>query len=228
MIDRPAPILCWVTALERMTIHAGDLRRAVDWLVERVETAAQAGVSLVQIREPALDAASLHHLVGRCVGAVERTPCRVVVNDRSDIVLTAGAHGVHLREDSVSPEAVRRLMPAPFLVGRSVHSAADAARLARTRAVDYLIFGTVFPTPSKHPHHPVAGVAALRDVARAAAPVPVLAIGGVTIQNAAEIARTGAAGVAGMGLFLESPESPSFADTASQLRRAFERSPVTN
>jgi thiamine-phosphate pyrophosphorylase len=226
MTARETPTVCWVTALQKSTPPGEDPNHAADRLVEQVKAAALAGVSLVQIREPALEPAALHRLVVRCVGAVNGTPCRVVVNDRSDVVLSAGAHGVHLREDSMAPEAIRQILPPPFLVGRSVHSVADAGRLARTGAVDYLIFGTVFPSPSKPAEHPAAGVAALREAVVAAAPVPVLAIGGITIQNAAEIAGTGAAGVAGMGLFLESPDAASLRETLSRVRRAFQQAHV--
>jgi thiamine-phosphate diphosphorylase len=226
MTARVTPTVCWVTTLQKMAAPGEDPHHAADRLAEQVNAAALAGVSLIQIREPALQTASLHRLVIRCVRAVNGTPCRVVVNDRCDIVLSAGAHGVHLREDSMAPEAVRRLLPPPLLVGRSVHSVADAGRLARTGTVDYLIFGTVFPSPSKPAEHPVAGVAALREVVDAAAPVPVLAIGGVTVQNAAEIASTRAAGVAGMSLFLDSPDAPSLRETLSRLRHAFQQAPV--
>jgi thiamine-phosphate diphosphorylase len=222
VIERGKPVLCMVTALNRMSPSAESADFASDRLVERVHAAARAGVSLIQVREPALDGGGLHTLVVRCRRAVDGTGCRVVVNDRSDVALGAGADGVHLREDSIAPAVVRRLVVEPLLVGRSVHSAEDAARVAATGSVDYLIFGTVFPTRSKRVGQPVSGVAALRDAVRAAAPVPVLAIGGVTKQNAGEVADAGAAGVAAISLFAdEVAEASQLAETVTYVGAAF-------
>lgn len=124
---------------------------------------------------------------------------RVVVNDRVDIALACGAAGVHLRGDSVPASAVRTIAPAKFLIGRSVHSVADA--LAAGAGVDYLLAGTVWPTAAKPPGRPVLGVDGLAAIVQAAA-VPVLAIGGVTWDRVGEVAARGGAGIAGIGLFM--------------------------
>jgi thiamine-phosphate diphosphorylase len=121
----------------------------------------------------------------------------VVVNDRLDVALAAGAHGVHLKSSSYPPARVRAITPAGFLVGRSIHSAQDAIGLSAT--VDYVIFGTVFPSSSKPGRTPV-GPAALAE-AVLATPIPVLAIGGVSAETAELVAEAGAAGIAGIGLF---------------------------
>jgi thiamine-phosphate diphosphorylase len=92
---------------------------------------------------------------------------------------------------------VRLIAPSGFLVGRSIHRPEDAA--AAGRSADYLMFGTVFETPSK-PGRTPAGCAALAAAVRAT-PVPILAVGGVTERTAADVARSGAAGVAAIGLF---------------------------
>lgn len=170
-----------------------------DALVACVAAAAQAGVHLVQIRERDLEGGPLTGLVRRCVEAVRGTGARVLVNDRLDVALAAGAHGVHLPAHGLPAPRVRAVTPRGFLVGRSVHHATEAARVAAEGGIDYLVFGTVFPTSSK------AGVApaGLRGLAAAAAAVglPVLAIGGVTLDHASGIARTGAAGAAAIRLF---------------------------
>ena len=170
-----------------------------DALVARVGAAALAGVHLVQIREPHLEGAALRALVERCVDAVRMTRTRIIVNDRLDVALAAGAHGVHLRGDSMPAARVRRVTPPGFLVGRSVHDATEAAGAAEQGGVDYLIFGTVFATPSK-PDRQVAGVSGL-GAAVAATAVPVLAIGGITRERLSEVSRTGAAGWAAIRLF---------------------------
>jgi thiamine-phosphate pyrophosphorylase len=122
------------------------------------------------------------------------------VNDRLDVALAAGAAGVHLRGDSVAPSRVRKIVPAGFIVGRSVHSVAEA--MAAAPDVDYLIAGTIWPSPSKPPDRAAAGPGLLRRIARSAG-VPVLAIGGVTLERMPEIASAGAAGAAAIGLFMD-------------------------
>jgi thiamine-phosphate pyrophosphorylase len=186
-------VICLVTDRGRFA------REPEEELVLQVRAAAAAGVHLVQVRERELATRDLLHLVGRCVEAARGTSTRVLVNDRVDVALAAGAHGVHLPANGLPPSRLRRLVPPGFIVGRSVHDADEAARVAADGGVDYLIFGTVFPTSSK-PGAAAVGVVALR-AAVAAAPVPVLAIGGVTLDRLSGIAATGAAGFAAIGLF---------------------------
>jgi thiamine-phosphate pyrophosphorylase len=169
-----------------------------DALVDRVSAAARAGIHLIQIRERDLDARPLMRLVERSVRAVRGTRARVVVNDRLDVALAAGAHGVHLPGSGVPAARVRRHVPAGFLVGRSIHAIDEAAEAG----VDYLIFGTVFETPSK-PGVSAAGVDALHAVA-AATTTPVLAVGGMALARLEAVARAGAAGFAAVGLFVDS------------------------
>jgi thiamine-phosphate diphosphorylase len=171
-----------------------------------VRAAARAGVHLVQVRERDLDGGPLTRLVASCVDAVRGTGTRVLVNDRLDVALAAGAHGVHLRADSFSARRARASAPSPFLIGRSVHSLAEAVAAADEGAADYLIFGTVYETSSK-PGRPVAGVAELASVA-AATPLPVLAIGGITPARIEEVMAAGASGVAGISMFDTSGRVP--------------------
>ncbi len=189
-----------------------------DALVEEVRAAARAGAHLIQIREPALEAGHLARLVQSCVEIVAGTRARVIVNDRLDVALAARAHGVHLRETSIPPREVRTICPAGFLVGRSVHTAEDAARLGRDGGLDYLIFGAVFPTPSK-PGAPAVGLDSLRQAVQGTT-VPVLAIGGVNAKNAADIGETGAAGLAAIRWWTASRQE-TVARAAHDLSAAF-------
>jgi thiamine-phosphate pyrophosphorylase len=193
--------------------------RAEDALVERVAAAARAGVDLVQIRERDLDARDLCRLVTRCVEATQGTHTRVLVNDRLDVAMAAGAHGVHLRADSVPASRVREIVSPGFLVGRSVHDARQAAAIATAGGVDYLLFGTVFVTSSK-PGVPAAGVEELTRAAAASA-VPVLAIGGVTLESVHRLGRSGAAGIAAIGLFAEAAPD-KLPDIVAQVSRTFQ------
>ena len=170
-------------------------------LVERIRAAAGAGAHLVQIRQPALEGGALTWLVRDAVSAVRGTGARILVNDRLDVALAAGAHGVHLRGDSVHASRVRSIAPSGFLIGRSVHARDEAAHAARDGGLDYLLFGNVFETASK-PGASAAGTAALAAVC-AAVSLPVLAIGGMTPDRLVAVARSGAAGFAAIGLFSE-------------------------
>jgi thiamine-phosphate diphosphorylase len=174
-------------------------------VVARAAWAARAGVHLVQVRERDLEGRSLTDLVARCVAAVRGTRARVVVNERFDVALAAGAHGVHLRAGSMAAARVRAAAPPGFLIGRSVHAPEEAADAGAAGALDYLIFGTVFATGSK-PGRAPAGLAALA-AAVAAARVPVLAVGGVTPDKLREVAATGAAGFAAIGMFAAASEA---------------------
>jgi len=166
-------------------------------LVAQVRAAAAAGVQLVQLRERDLDGRELFDLAVRVVAAVAGTSTRVVINDRLDVALAAGAHGVHLRASSFPPARVRRLAPPGFLIGQSVHSAAAAT--ACTQGADYLLFGNVFETTSKM-GKPAAGLVQLAAVVRST-PLPVLAVGGVALERVPQILAAGAAGVAGISFF---------------------------
>lgn len=172
-------------------------------LAARVAAAARAGVQLIQVRERHVEGRALWRLVRRCVEAVASTRARVLVNDRLDVALAAGAHGVHLRGDSMPGARVRAVAPAGFLIGRSVHDVREAVRAAESGGLDYLVFGAVFPTSSK-PGHTGAGVQALADVVAATA-LPVLAVGGIGPGGLAAVRQAGAAGFAAIGLFADAP-----------------------
>jgi thiamine-phosphate diphosphorylase len=191
------PVICLVT--DRRRLGGG----SEDALIAQVASAARAGVHLIQIRERDLDARALTRLAAAAVDAVRGTSARILVNDRTDVALAAGAHGVHLRGDSIPAMRVRRIVPRGFLVGRSVHSPEEAQRAADAGGLDYLMFGTVFETASK-PGQAAAGSTTLAAIA-GATPIPVLAVGGMTASRMDEVARAGAAGFAAIGLFAGGP-----------------------
>jgi thiamine-phosphate pyrophosphorylase len=191
-------IRCLVTDRRRLAGAGASLDRARHLLLQQLEKAVDDGVDLIQIRERDLDAADLAALVRDAVSLAGGTASRVVVNDRLDVAVACGAAGVHLRGDSILPAHARRIAPREFLIGRSVHRLED---LFETESCDYLIAGTVFPSRSKDTATPLLGLEGLRAIARAA-PVPVLAIGGIRIDRFDAVVGAGAAGVAGIGLFL--------------------------
>jgi thiamine-phosphate pyrophosphorylase len=156
-----------------------------------------AGVDWVQIREKDLEAGDLLKL------AVEVRKAsgggRVLVNERADVAAAAGLGGVHLPSDSANPGAMGRILGAGGLAGVSCHSLGDVMRATREGA-DFVVAGPVFETPSKRHYGPPLGLAVLEEICREA-PIPVLALGGVNVENAGRCMEAGAAGVAGISLF---------------------------
>lgn len=187
--------------------------------VARVRAAARAGVHLVQLREPRLDTRGLFDLTCACVSAVRGTPCRVVVNDRFDVALAAGAHGVHLRGDGPPAARLRAIAPPGFLIGRSVHGVEEAVACAAGGGLDYLLFGNVFPTASK-PRKAGAGLDALAVVAHRVL-LPVLAIGGMTAATVGTVARAGAAGFAAIAWF-DAPACEALPAAVAAAAQAFD------
>jgi thiamine-phosphate pyrophosphorylase len=161
--------------------------------------AVAAGIDFIQIRESDLAADALSAIVADVLEVARGSRTRILVNDRVDVALACGAHGVHLRADSAAPQQVRRIVPPGFVVGQSVHTVTEAAVAADD--VDYLIAGTIWPTSSKPQGHPLLGLDGLTAIVKAAR-VPVLAIGGVDIERLPAILAAGASGIAGIEIFL--------------------------
>jgi thiamine-phosphate pyrophosphorylase len=202
-----------------------DEARALAPLLERLGLAAEAGIDLLQIREPDVSGKTLYDFVHLLRRRIEGTSARLVVNDRLDVALAAEADGVHLKEESIPTASVRRIVPAGFLVGRSVHDV-EGARKAEAEGADYLILGTVFASGSKPAGHRTAGLEVLRAAAGAVR-LPVFAIGGISLNTATLAAAAGAAGIAAIGLFFDGAGPPDdlrgrLAGTVASLRRAFD------
>jgi thiamine-phosphate pyrophosphorylase len=224
-------IACLITDRRRLCPEGTPFDEARRCLAEQAGLAVAAGVDLVQVRERDLETRLLCAIVADCVRLARGTATRVVVSDRLDVALACGADGVHLRGDSMPAEAVRRIAPPPFLVGRSVHHREEAVAAG---PVDYLIAGTVFETVSKPDAtgRPFAagaqllGLEGLGLIARSAG-VPVLAIGGVTVERARAVREAGAAGCAAIGLFIGQSGGGScrampMVDLVTALRQAFD------
>jgi thiamine-phosphate pyrophosphorylase len=151
------------------------------------------GARLVQLREKDLEGGALFALAEALAAECRRIGARLLVNDRIDVALAAGADGVVLPADSFPTDVARRLLGPTRLVARSTHSAAEVER-ALHEGCDFVLFGPVFETPSKAAFGPPQGIEALRTAARF--PIPVYAVGGVTAKNASAVSQAGAHGVA--------------------------------
>ena len=190
-----------------MTGSADPLRRALRLLVithprprcgrpleEVVGEVAAAGATAVQLRDKEAPPRELLALARRLRAVTARHRALLIVNDRLDIALAAGADGVHLGPDDVPVAAARRVAPDSFLLGHSTDDPC-VARRAEADGADYLGCGTVFPTTSKADAGAVIGVGGFAAVARSVG-IPVLAIGGVTAERVPLLGGSGAGGVA--------------------------------
>jgi thiamine-phosphate pyrophosphorylase len=156
----------------------------------------RADADFVQVREPGLEARPLARLVRSWMMASE---ARVLVNDRTDVAIACGAAGVHLRDRSVSPARIRQIAPRGFIITVACHSVESVLRAADEGA-DYAVLAPIFPPLSKPATAPPLGLEALRAIT-AKAGIPVLALGGITAENAPQCMEAGAAGIAGITIF---------------------------
>jgi thiamine-phosphate pyrophosphorylase len=221
------PIICYVT--DRKGLAFADDHQ-VEALLKRVATAAAAGMDWIQIREKDLSGERLSSLAHAAVAQIKqinersRTRTRIIVNDRLDVALSERAGGVHLGEHSLPVHDVYKWLNAKpdlaerdkFLVGVSCHSV-QAAVSAAGDGADYIFFGPVFATPSKASFGSPQGLQRLAEVCRAVS-IPVLAIGGIALDNAGDCFAVGAAGIAAIRLF---QDSKNLASLVTDLRASF-------
>lgn len=160
---------------------------------DAVAALAAAGARLLQLRGKTLPDCALVAAAREAVAAAHAAGALLIVNDRPDVARIAGADGVHVGQDDLEPSDVRRLLPGG-IVGISTHDAAQVEAAARSGA-DYVAVGPVHPTTTKDRPDPVVGLALVR-AARAALRLPLVAIGGITRDNAREVADAGADGIA--------------------------------
>jgi thiamine-phosphate pyrophosphorylase len=210
------PIFCYVTdrrSVQAAPIPAGSTTDNSIPLHDSIRRAAAAGAGWIQIREKDLDARALVSLTRFALAETRTTAALTLVNDRLDVALAANAAGVHLGENSLPPERViewrRSTGRLDFLIGVSCHSL-ESARAAGLGGADYIFFGPVFATPAKAAFGAPQGIEPLREVC-ASVEIPVLAIGGVNLENAGSCVAAGAAGIAAIRLFQDLTDSAELA-----------------
>jgi thiamine-phosphate pyrophosphorylase len=199
-------------AITNRALYSGDGPQQQTALLRQTSRWAADGIDFIQLREKDLPAATLADLARAVLGAIAQTtgPTKLLINSRPDIAIATGAHGVHLTATAGERTAIqiRELyadasLPVPFITV-SCHSVEEVRR-ARDNRADAILFAPVFEkTIAGHEVVPGQGLDKLRDACSVASPVPVYALGGVTLENAASCLEAGAVGIAGIRLFHES------------------------
>jgi len=207
-------VLYYITDRGQFPGEERERRRA---LLGKVSEAASAGMEYIQLREKDLSSRELEQLAREASHIIQEPRAdtrgrrtRLLINSRSDIAIAVGADGVHLRSDDVSPFEARNIWTQALarssqpvarspLIAVSCHTHADVLR-AQSQDADFAVFAPVFEKKD-HPAASPAGLAALREACQAK--IPVLALGGITLDNADSCLKAGAAGIAAIRLFQE-------------------------
>lgn len=220
---------CLLYYITDRTAFSGDELSRRKRLLEKITEAARANIDYIQLREKDLPTRELESLAREAMSVITKLSTvnrelrtALLINSRTDVALAVGADGVHLRSDDVSPEEVRttwkqcgastraRVSSEDLLIGVSCHSPEDVAR-AKAQGATFAVFAPVFEKKDA-PGTPPKGLSRLREACQSQ--IPVLALGGITVENAQACIDAGAAGIAGIRLFQEN----DIAITAARLR----------
>jgi thiamine-phosphate pyrophosphorylase len=164
---------------------------------ECAQDLAAAGIRLLQYRDKSGSARELLKTSGELIASLKSQGASLVVNDRPDVAALAGAAGVHVGQDDLSPEQARVVVGKEMWVGVSTHNL-EQFRRAAVSSADYIAVGPIFTTTSKANPDPVVGLELIRQV-RALTDKPIVAIGGITLERAASVIAAGADSVAVIG-----------------------------
>jgi thiamine-phosphate pyrophosphorylase len=173
-------------------------------LAEALKEAAAGGATLFQYRDKTSSGRAFYHAAEQLRQAARDVGAAFIVNDRCDVALAVEADGVHLGQGDLPLSLARGLMSPDQLIGISTHTV-DQVRGATVGGADYVGFGPIFPTTSKADHEPVVGVEGLRQ-ARLLTPLPMFAIGGLTVASVEGLMQARADGIAVMSAIWAAPD----------------------
>lgn len=173
-------------------------------LVQQVRLLSTGGAPLIQLRAKHTAAQEFYEQAKAAVAVAAPWGVQLLINDRVDIALAVGAHGVHLGQDDMPPDAARKLLGPDAVIGYSTHNIEQA--IAATKLpIDYVALGPIFATSTKSDTAPTVGLDGLRAVREAIGEFPLVAIGGITRENAREVIQAGADSVAVISALLSDP-----------------------
>jgi thiamine-phosphate pyrophosphorylase len=182
---------------------------------EQVRRLGAGGATLIQLREKHLSPREFYSEAEEALRVARSLGVRLIINDRVDIALALSADGVHLGQDDLPPEAARKILGERAIIGFSTHTV-EQAREAAHLPIDYLAIGPIFETSSKENPDPVVGLDGLRCTRQAIGEIPLVAIGGLRLENVSETLKAGADAVAVISLLLSKP-----AEIESRTRAVF-------
>ena len=162
---------------------------------EQVSQLSEGGATLVQLREKILSPFEFYTEAEAALRVARERGVKIIINDRVDIALALKADGVHLGQDDLPPEAARRILGPDAIIGFSTHDPGQA-RLAAQMPVDYIAIGPIFATATKEASDPPVGLEGLRIVRQTVGTIPLVAIGGITLENGQEVLDAGADAIA--------------------------------
>ena len=196
-MDAPAR---WNPASLRLVAVTDSLRDGIDGLASRTVRAVLGGATMIQLRLKDESPRTLVDVARALRRAVPHVP--LVVNSRADVAMAAGAQGVHVSMDDMSPSALRRILASELVIGVSV---GDETEVAHAVGAHYVGIGPVFGTGSKPDMGTAIGIARFVEIARLCG-LPAVAIGGITVENAGAVMTAGASGIAVISALLSSPD----------------------
>jgi thiamine-phosphate pyrophosphorylase len=193
------PIICLITKGEATPENFPQKKNDI---LNIIRSAVENRIGIVQVREKRLSAKMLFELAEGAVKIAKNSSTRILINERADIALAAGADGVHLPADSLSPVSIREKFPKKFIIGISTHSLLEAES-AVAQGADFIVLGPVFETPGKG--RPL-GLDTFGDVCARLRPFPVIALGGIDAANSRKALAAGGSGIAAIR-FLNDPKN---------------------
>lgn len=172
---------------------------------EQVEKLIKGGATLIQLREKHQPSGTFHEEAEAAVRLARARGVTIIINDRVDIALALRADGVHLGQHDLSPVVARQILGPDAIIGLSTHNK-EQAKAGLALPIDYLAVGPIFRTHTKQDHDPVLGLEGLRDTRQLVNHLPLVAIGGITLEKVHEVFKAGADCIAMIGALLLSPE----------------------
>jgi thiamine-phosphate pyrophosphorylase len=173
--------------------------------VEQIRRLIEGGAGVIQLREKNASPREFYESAKEALALAVEKNVRVIINDRADLAFVLQAGGVHLGHDDLPPQAARELLGKTGVIGFSTHSVEQALEAVKL-PIDYIAVGPVFATRTKQNPEPSIGLEGVRAVRRAIGNFPLVAIGGITLENAPDVFRAGADSVAVIGDLLFEPD----------------------
>ena len=158
---------------------------------EQVSQLSEGGAKIVQLREKSLSPLEFYREAEEAVRVAREFGLTIIINDRVDIALALKADGVHLGQDDMPPDAARRILGPHAIIGFSTHNV-EQAQLAAAMPVDYVAIGPIFATLTKQAGNAPLGLDGLSLVRQSIGGLPLVAIGGITIENSLSVLSAGA------------------------------------